>query len=432
MPALSVILPNYNHAAFLDRAITAFLEQSFRDFELIVVDDASTDNSVEVIEKYARADPRVVLHRNAENRGVIFSLNRALSLATADWVMGASADDYILPGYFASAFDLLAKHPEAGVCVGLCNAVDEDGVYQRTTPELWSSEPEYIPPAELAARIGGCGVPGPVIWNRQAFLDAGGYVPELRWHGDWFALQVVAFRRGVCFLPFPTSVVREAADSYSAGQIRSAEQRVVLRHLLRLLGDPRYADVAPYFRDSRLLGQFGGELVRAAVTDPHLPPAVPGILRSFAFAWAERVFRASVVPEAVGMARLLAGYGRAAVALLPVLDTLPTGSSPAVVAAVAEARQVIWRSQPLPTRLVKGFRNALGRLFWRLDQSTRPLHHARLENIETLLRQIRDMAAGIQAAMAADVTPGRPVRKPQPPSTQENRECLAESVSSSG
>lgn len=391
MPALSVLLPNYNHARFLDRAITAVLDQSFRDLELIVVDDASTDDSVAVIEKYARADARVRFHRNPENKGVLVTLNRALELATGDWVMGGSADDYILPGYFAAAFDQLAKHPTAGLCVGLTDAVDDAGTYHRTTPGMWASEPEFIPPAELAARIGGCGVPGPAIWNRQAFLDAGGYVPELRWHGDWFALQVAAFRRGVCFLPFRTSVVRETGDSYSAGQDRTGEQRTVLRHLLRLIGDPRYADVAPHFRDSQLLGQFGNDLLRAA-TDPHLPPTVPGILQRFVFASAERLLTDSAPADAAGVARLIGGYGRDAAGLLPTLDKVPKGT-PAVDTAVAEARARIWRSLPFAKRVLKGFGNAVGRLFWRIDRFTRPLHHARLENIETLLRQIRDMAA---------------------------------------
>lgn len=395
MPALSVLLPNYNHARFLDRAIAAVLDQSFRDLELIVVDDASTDDSAAVIEKYARADARVRFHRNPENKGVLSTLNRALELATADWVMGGSADDYILPGYFAAAFDLLTKHPQAGIAVGLTDAVDDAGTYHRTTPGMWASEPEYIPPAELAARIGGCGVPGPAIWHRRAFLDAGGYIPELRWHGDWFALQVVAFRRGVCFLPTRTSVVRETADSYSGGQDRSAEQRVVLRHLLRLIGDPKYADVAPYFRDSQLLGQFGADLVRAAATDPHLPPAVPGILKRFVFAWAERLLSDPAPADAAGTARLVGGYGREAVGLLPTLDKVPKGT-PAVDAAVADARARIWRSQPFVKRVLKGFGNAVGRLFWRIDRFTRPLHHARLENIETLLRQIRDLAARLQ------------------------------------
>ena len=126
-PKLSVILPNYNHAAYLPRCVEAILGQSFADLELIVVDDASTDHSRDILADYARRDPRVRVYHNSENRGVIATLTRALGMARGEYVFGAASDDYVLPGYFERAMGLFAAHPEAGIALGLVECVDDDG-----------------------------------------------------------------------------------------------------------------------------------------------------------------------------------------------------------------------------------------------------------------------------------------------------------------
>jgi glycosyltransferase involved in cell wall biosynthesis len=213
VPPLSIILPNYNHAEFLPRCLEAFLGQSFGDFELIVVDDASTDDSFELLQEYARGDSRIRLYRNSENQGVVGTLNRALSYCRGEFVHGAASDDYILPGYFEAAMGMFRQHPQAGICLGLTKCVNEKGTPILTVPGNWADSREFLSPEELAPQMVTCGVPGPSIWRRDAFLHAGGYNPDLRWHCDWFTLQVVAFRHGLCFLPEVFTVVRMVENS---------------------------------------------------------------------------------------------------------------------------------------------------------------------------------------------------------------------------
>ncbi|MBX9579159.1 MAG: glycosyltransferase family 2 protein, partial [Gemmataceae bacterium] len=350
-PALSVILPNYNHADYLDRCITAVLDQSFKDLEFVIVDDGSTDASVAVIQKYARVDPRVRFYQNDRNRGVIYTLNRALSYATAEYVLGAASDDYVLPGYFEAAFDLLKANPGAGIALGLCATVNDDGHLLAETPGLWAEEPMFMDPADVAGRITNCGVPGPVIWHRQAFHDAGAYIPELRWHGDWFTLQVVAFRRGVCFLPFRTSVVRHTPQAYSAGQARMQTQRQVLRHMLGLIGAEKYRDVLPYFVGSWVLLQFGTDLVKAAMGIPDPSPAVLAALRRYAFAHANNLLHDPIPEVRAGIAALLGRYGREAFEYLERLERLGADRNPKVAAAAAAARSAVWRSLSPPAQI---------------------------------------------------------------------------------
>lgn len=387
-PALSVILPNYNHADYLDRCITAVLDQSFKDLEFVIVDDGSTDASVQVIQKYARVDPRVRFYQNDRNRGVIYTLNRALSYATADYVLGAASDDYVLPGYFEAAFDLIRANPGAGIALGLCATVNDDGHLLAETPGLWAEDPMFMDPADVAGRITNCGIPGPVIWHRQSFLDAGAYIPELKWHGDWFTLQVVAFRRGVCFLPFRTSVVRHTPQAYSAGQARMQTQRQVLRHMLGLIGSEKYRDVLPHFVGSWVLLQFGPDLVKAALGIPELSKEQRAALRRYVYAHANNLIHDTIPETRAGIAGLLGLYGRDAFEFLERLEKLAKDQNAKVKAAGAAAVRAVWSDLPPVSRFAHKAKRRAGHVLRHLDRVLRPLHHARLVQAENLLGEI--------------------------------------------
>ncbi len=95
MPAVSVILPVYNGDAFLKEAIDSILRQTFTDFELIIINDGSTDDSEEIIQSYS--DERILYLKNDMNRGLIFSLNRAIDFSNGKWIARMDADDISLP-----------------------------------------------------------------------------------------------------------------------------------------------------------------------------------------------------------------------------------------------------------------------------------------------------------------------------------------------
>ena len=126
-PTLSVLFPNYNHARFLPESLGAFLAQSYRPVEIIIIDDASTDNSVEVIETFARREPRLRLIRNERNMGVVPNMNRLVEMASGDYVYLSAADDKVLPGFFEKSMALLSQYPQAGLCSTVGRLIDKDG-----------------------------------------------------------------------------------------------------------------------------------------------------------------------------------------------------------------------------------------------------------------------------------------------------------------
>jgi len=114
-PTLSVVLPNYNHAALLPRALDALIAQDRPAGEIVIVDDGSTDDSRAVIERYAGRHPSIRLLANEHNSGVIPALQRGLEAARGDYVYFAASDDWVQPGFFSRALAMLEAHPNVGL-----------------------------------------------------------------------------------------------------------------------------------------------------------------------------------------------------------------------------------------------------------------------------------------------------------------------------
>lgn len=114
MPTVSVIMPVHNSASHVGRAIDSILRQSFRDWELIVVDDASEDASAIIVSSFK--DSRIRLLSNHQNRGIAFSLNRGIRESQGEHIARMDADDISLPHRLAIQIKFLSEHPEVGIC----------------------------------------------------------------------------------------------------------------------------------------------------------------------------------------------------------------------------------------------------------------------------------------------------------------------------
>lgn len=106
-PLVSVIMPNYNGEKYLKEAIESILNQTYTNFEFIIVDDASTDNSWKIIQEYAKKDKRIKGFRNKKNSGVTVTLNNGLKKSTGEYIARMDSDDISLPKRFEEEVKLL-------------------------------------------------------------------------------------------------------------------------------------------------------------------------------------------------------------------------------------------------------------------------------------------------------------------------------------
>jgi glycosyltransferase involved in cell wall biosynthesis len=126
-PLVSVVMPAFNAARFIRAAVDSVLAQSYRHFELVVVDDASSDETAAILRDYQKRDDRVRVHRHPINEGVTAALNRGCAIATGEFIARMDADDLCLPERLAQQVAYLRQHPEVGAVGGWVQQVDEYG-----------------------------------------------------------------------------------------------------------------------------------------------------------------------------------------------------------------------------------------------------------------------------------------------------------------
>lgn len=124
-PLLSFIVLSYNYENYIASTIDSILRQTIRDFEIIVVDDASTDNSRAVVEQFK--DPRIRLYCNEVNLGGARSYNRAVELAQGDWLVNLDADDWIAPEKSAAQLAAVHAKPDVDIIGSHVSFFDENG-----------------------------------------------------------------------------------------------------------------------------------------------------------------------------------------------------------------------------------------------------------------------------------------------------------------
>lgn len=122
---VSVVMPSYNHAAFVGEAVRSVLDQSFGNFEFVITDDGSSDGTPEVIRGFD--DPRIKLEVFSENRGGVIAGNAAIRRSSGEYIARLNSDDFFLPGKLERQMEFLDANPKVAAVFGLPRLIDERG-----------------------------------------------------------------------------------------------------------------------------------------------------------------------------------------------------------------------------------------------------------------------------------------------------------------
>jgi glycosyltransferase involved in cell wall biosynthesis len=224
---LSVILPNFNNGTLIARALCALLDQTPVASEIIVVDDGSTDNSVEVVEALQRHHPSIRLIRNSTNEGIIASVKTALAVASGEYLLFAASDDFVLPGLFSHALEGLSAYPDAAFfCAGVALLDSNDkilGVRPVTVPR---HDRGYLSPTDVrrVIRRTDFWVLGTAtVYRHRLLAEIGYFDAQLGSLGDVLANRLLAFRHGFYFDPAILAAYNKDPMSFSARNALSVD-----------------------------------------------------------------------------------------------------------------------------------------------------------------------------------------------------------------
>ena len=167
MPKVSVIMGVYNGAKKVKTAIESILNQTFTDYELILCDDGSSDNSIEIIEKYASTDNRIKVIKNTTNLGLAQTLNNCLKIAQGEYIARMDDDDISYPSRFKKQVEFLDSHYEYAIVGTSCTMYDSDGI--------WGESIEEGERTKLDIYLGQTFAHPSVMMRKEAITSVGGY-----------------------------------------------------------------------------------------------------------------------------------------------------------------------------------------------------------------------------------------------------------------
>ncbi len=297
---LSIILPNYNHAELLPCAITSVLSQSFSDFELVIVDDGSTDGSVDVIHFYMKSDKRVRLLKHACNRGIAAAYATALPETRGTYLQQFSATDCYVSGFLDKSLKLLKQHPQIGICctdVGLF--IDNPQEYV-SFPLIQNAPGVLIfPPSKIQKvfKYAHLSIPGlSSIVKRAAFVKYGGYQHKLHFMSDWFLTLQIALFEGAIYIPETLTLFREPGYS-KATSCNPHIRNEALQHLIDILLREENRELLRKMSPAATLGLLCKERVAQMLKHPRLWKCYSHLVQRYCYKHVRQLLKKPLVSE---------------------------------------------------------------------------------------------------------------------------------------
>jgi len=237
MPKVSICIPAYNTAKYLPEAIESVLAQDFTDYELVICDNASTDETPEICRSYTDSRIRYVRFEELTNQSGNF--NRCLNLAQSELIALLHADDYYLPGFISDRVARFENDTELGFIFGAVKTVDACGA-ELSVGGRWSEDRRFERGELIESLLFGCLVSPPsLMFRRRCAESAGKFREDITWGHDWEWTMRLAEKSSVCYTARPLASYRVhdgsgTAEILSAAKNGEQERQILLDTLARV------------------------------------------------------------------------------------------------------------------------------------------------------------------------------------------------------
>ncbi|BAY08406.1 glycosyl transferase family protein [Calothrix sp. NIES-2098] len=196
-PKISVLMSVYNGSHYLRESIESILNQTFRDFEFIIIDDCSTDKSWKIITEYSEQDERIILVKNQENLGLTKSLNKGLKIARGEYIARQDADDISLLERLEKELIFLDEHPDVALVSCNLEIINSEGF----TIDKWQLACDSNLVAWYLLFYNRLGGHSQFLFRKEVILNLGGYCETFRYSQDYELLCRLAKVGKIAIIP---------------------------------------------------------------------------------------------------------------------------------------------------------------------------------------------------------------------------------------
>jgi len=247
MSRVSVIVPNYNHAKFLSQRLESIFEQAYTDFEVILLDDCSSDNSRDILVQYTDHPKVKTIVYNQQNSGSTFKQwEKGIEIATGEYIWIAETDDYCEPTFLEMLVSTLDKHPQAGIAYCQSISVDSENVAsenwfshtKRFSPNIWASS--FLLNGQLAIQnilVHRNVIPNAsaVVFRKSTYNSTSGINTEMTLNGDWLLWIKMLETSDMIFIANELNYFRQHGQKVTSRNMKNfngfAEQLDLFRYI---------------------------------------------------------------------------------------------------------------------------------------------------------------------------------------------------------
>lgn len=256
-------MANYNDASTLEAALRPLIEQTVPFDRILVINDGSTDNSMEVLARIQARSPQIEILDNGANIGVMASTRRGLEHLTEDYVFPASANDVFSRHLVEHATAALKHMPNAGMVVGKLGLRDGQGTEQVISLPFADGAISICEPEKYRALMRSrpfSAQGGATFVNRQMAIALGGYRDDLKWMSDWFLFALLANRLGFVYVPEQFGTMMVSPDQYSGGVHDWSKQGPIIKDFFHTL-QTEFPQEFTNFRSMALLPSYDWQIL---------------------------------------------------------------------------------------------------------------------------------------------------------------------------
>ncbi|MHA4842641.1 glycosyltransferase family 2 protein [Flavitalea antarctica] len=294
IPKVSVLIPTYNYGYCLDVAVQSVMDQGMSDFELIVIDDHSSDNTDEVMEKYL-SDPRITYVRNEQNLGLVGNWNKCLSYAKGEYIKFLCADDYFRSDLLCKMVNVMEQHP--GVSLVVCNKqmFGKSSAAVKLPLTYLHSGREII--HNTLSTYGWLGEPTCIMFRRSN-MSVGVFRCDVTWLPDWEMWLRQLNVGDAYFIPEPLAFVRNHEQQVTKTVMKKFINYFEEYHMCRDIRDRRGYDIDTSGIDMNKIvkarAQKVGKAMYKLIPKVYMPEERKIFLKALKIAWHEQVILSSL------------------------------------------------------------------------------------------------------------------------------------------
>ncbi len=269
MPTFCALMANYNDAATIEAALTPLINQTVPFDRILVINDGSTDNSMDVLARIKAKAPQLEIIDNERNIGAIASVRRGLERITEEYVFPVSANDVFSRLVVEHATAALKIMPNASMIAGKLGYKTMDGSEQVASlpfPEGNITVCDAARYKEMARTHPFSANGAATILNRQRMLEYGSYREEMKWMSDWFLYLMLSTRYGFVYVPEQFGTMITGPNQYSRAVRDWSKQKPVVKSFFTIMQD-EYPNDLEDFRAMAVLPSYDWQILPMLLKD---------------------------------------------------------------------------------------------------------------------------------------------------------------------